>query len=136
MPASSAPLVSTATDLVVECIWLDIPVSFCPGSLRETRVLLNSSLANSRSGPPHGKDKVGGTVPRPHRSLDSCRQPRISPVAREKQISKGGRCARAQGILLRRGLECGAALAHDLPGRQVAPHPGGLADIPPDRLRE
>src|SRR4026209_2048468 len=47
------------------------------------------------------QDQIGGTVARPYRSLDGCRQPRISPVAGEKQVF--ARCHRAgpQRILLR-----------------------------------
>src|ERR1700716_1371912 len=116
-PASKAPPVSIPTVLLPECIWLDIPCI-------------------TRSGLPHGENQVGGTVSRPHRSLDGCRQPRISPVAGEKQVFKGGRGARPQGVLLRRGLEGGAALAHDLPRRHFALHTRRFADIPPDRLRE
>ncbi len=39
-----------------------------------------------RSGLPHRQHQIGGAVARPHRSLDGGRQPRISPVAGEKQV--------------------------------------------------
>ena len=84
----------------------------------------------------HGEDEIGSPVARPDRSLDGCRQPRISPVAGEKQVFPRRHRARPQRVLLRRGLECGAALAHDLPGRQLALDARGLADVPPDRPRQ
>src|SRR4030081_2567958 len=98
-------------------------------------------LASSRrkcglSGLPHGEDEIGGAVPRAHRSLDRRRQPRISPVAREKQIFVSRDRTRPQRVLLRRGLERGAALAHDLPGRQFALYARRLADIQPDCLSQ
>src|ERR1019366_10702589 len=126
MPASRAPPVSIPTGLLPECISLDAPV------LDPAR-LYRKPLAISQSGPPHGEDEIGGAVSRPHRSFDGCRQPRISPVAGEKQIFPARDSARPQGVLFRRGLECGTALAHDLPGRQFALYPSGFADIPPDR---
>src|SRR6266702_8782914 len=122
--------VSIATDLLTECISLETSLSAArpdrkPGSPDATR-----------SGPPHGKNKIGGAVSRPYRSLDGGRQPGIGPVAGEKQVFPLRDRARPQRILLGRGLEGGPALAHDLPGRQLALHAAGLADIPPDRLRE
>src|SRR3979409_881631 len=98
--------------------------------------LTQKPLATSRSGPPHGKDKIGGAVPGSYRAFNGCRQPRISPVAREKQIFPICDGAWPQRILPRRRLKCGAALTHDLPRGQFALHATGLADIPPDRLSE
>src|ERR1035437_2735128 len=92
MLASRAPPVSIPTDLLPECIWLDIPC------IRFAR-LHRKPLANSRSGLPHGEDKIGGAVSRPHRSFDGCRQPRISPVAGEKQIFPVRDSARPQGAV-------------------------------------
>src|SRR6185312_1870718 len=84
------------------------------------------------------QNQIGGTVARSYRTFDGCRQSGISPVAGEKQIFERCYRSRAQCVLLRGGLECRAAFAHDLPGRQfrVALQAGGLADIPPDRQRE
>ncbi len=76
--------------LFPECISPDIPV--CPTGLTQSlgHVCTRSSL-------PHGKDEIGGAVTRPHRSFDGCRQPRISPVAGEKQIFEGRRRRPAAG---------------------------------------
>src|SRR5260370_41295255 len=124
MLASRAPPVSIPTDLLPECIWLDILSIFNPARF------YRKPLAISRSGRRHGKDKIGGPVPRAHRSFDSCRQPRISPVAGEKQISPARGRTRPQRVLFRRGLEWCAALAHDLPGRPFPVPAPGLADLP------
>src|SRR5665213_4254953 len=120
MLVSSAPPVSVPTGLLPECIWLDIPFK-CPAR-------------SAISTPPHGENEVGGAVSRSYRSLDGGRQPRISPVAGEKQVFVRRHRTRPQRVLFRRGLEGGAPLAHDLPGRQLAGNAAGLADIPPDRL--
>src|ERR1700688_3946783 len=121
MLASRAASVATPTLLLPEGILLDIPV-IIRARLRRNRALYH------RSGLPHGEDEVGGAVARPYRSLNGGRQPRISPVAGEKQVFPVGHRPRPQRVLLRRRLECRAAFAHDLPGRQLALHATGLAD--------
>src|ERR1700759_5159437 len=75
---------------------------------------LNCSLASTRR-----EDQIGGAVAGPHRSFDRRRQSRVGPVAGKEQILKGSYGAGPQCVLLGRRLECGAALAYDLPGRQV-----------------
>src|SRR5581483_744162 len=80
--------------------------------------------------------EIGGAVARPDRTFDGRRQPRISPVAGKKQVFKGRLGTRTQGVLFRGCLKCGTALAHNLPGRHFGCDPRGLADIPPNRLRQ
>ena len=84
----------------------------------------------------HGLDELGGAIAGTHGSLDGCRQPRISPVSGKKQVFVRSNGARAQCILFRRRLERGAALADDLPWRQLAFNPRGLPDVGPDRMGE
>src|SRR6202035_1352051 len=114
--------------LVAECISPEILNPYRSG----LTATLNAAVRSSALA--HGEDEIGRAVARPHRTLDGCRQPRISPVAGKKQVFLGCDRARPQGVLLRRRLECGTALAYDLPGRQFTMHAPGLADIPPDRL--
>src|ERR1700733_2799832 len=128
MLASSAPPTSFPTVLFPECISPDIPCICLSG------VVENPRPCNRLSALPHGQDEIGGAVPGPYRPFDGCRQPRISPVAGEKQVFLGRRGPRPQSVLLRRGLKCGTAFAHDLPGRQLARYVSSFADIPPDRL--
>src|ERR1700723_1738924 len=116
--------------LVAECISPEILNPYRPGLTDN----LNSAVRSSALA--HGEDEIGRAVARPHRTLDGCRQPRISPVAGKKQVFEGRHGARPQSVLFRRGLKCGPALAHDLPGRQFGRNPGGLADIPPNGLDE
>jgi len=78
-------------------------------------------IASTRSAAP---------VSRPHRSFDwlpATRYQSSSPARNRffQPVIAPGR----QRVLLRRGLECGAALAHDLPGRQFALPAPGFADI-------
>src|SRR5258708_39831041 len=115
MLASRAPPVSIPIDLLPECISLDIP---CIQPCRFHR----KPLAITRSSRPHGKDKIGGTVPRPHRSFDSCRQSRISPVTVEKQISPARGRTPPPRVFFRRGHVCRAALAPNLPRRLFVVH--------------
>ena len=91
----------------------------------------------SGSGLRLAEDQIGGAVARPHRSLDGCRQPRISPVAGKKQVfpaasTAPGRSAFCSGVasnVARRSRTI-------CQGRQFAANAAGLADVPPDRLRE
>src|SRR5258706_5428233 len=98
MPASRAPA-SMAMGLLVECISVDIRF------IQRGASLYRKALVISRSGP-HGEDKIGGAVSRPHRSFDGGGQSRISPVARKEQIFPAGGRAGPQRVLLRRGFEC------------------------------
>src|ERR1700722_872411 len=96
--------------LVTESISLEILSPYPPGLTDNLLAVRSSALA-------HGEDEIGRAVARPHRTLDGCRQPRISPVAGKKQVFEGRHRPRPQRILFRRGLKCGTALPHDLPGR-------------------
>src|SRR5439155_11736951 len=96
----------------------------------------STSLISAGSTPLRCKNQVGGTVSGTHRTLNRCRQPGISPIAREKQVFPGCERPRPQRILPRRRLECGTALAHDLPCRQFTGDTGDVAHVPPDRQRE
>src|SRR5580692_10861634 len=104
MLASRALPASTPTVLLPECISPDFPFLFTSG-LTSASPVMRSSLR-------HGEDEIGGAVTRPHRSFDGCRQPRISPIPGEKQISEGRHRPGPEGILLRRGLKRRAAFAH------------------------
>src|SRR5258705_11408763 len=118
MAASRAPA-SMAMGLLMECISLDIRF------IRRGPSLYRKPLVISRSGP-HGEDKIGGAVSRPHRSFDGGGQSRISPVACEEQIFPAGGRAGAQRVLLRRGFECPSAPPPRLPRRAFAANPPRL----------
>src|SRR5258706_13705639 len=125
MPASRAPA-SMAMGLLVECISLDIRF------IRRGPSLYRKPLVISRSGP-HGEDKIGGAVSRPHRSFDGGGQSRINPVACEGQIFSTGGRAGPQRALLPRGFETRSALAHDLPGRPISAKPPRASHVSPER---
>src|SRR5260370_42716251 len=108
MAASRAPA-SMAMGLLMECISLDIRfIRRGPSLYRKPQVI-------SRSGP-HGEDKIGGAISRPHRSFDGGGQSRISPGAREEQVFPARGRAGPPRVLLRRGFACSPALAHYPPG--------------------
>src|ERR1700738_494226 len=130
----AAMLRSTATLPSLPNGWLPDFISFDIAS-RSLWVNIPKTGA-ACSGLAHGQDEVCSAVAGSYRALDGGGQSRISPVAREKQIFPGRDRARPQCVLFRRGLERRPALAHDLPGRQIALNTRDLADIPPKRLRE
>src|SRR5260370_42430320 len=119
MPASRAPA-SMAMGLLVECISLDIRF------IRRGPSLYRKPLVISRSGP-HGEDKIGGAISRPHRAFDGGGPSRITPVPRQAQIFPAPGRARPHRDLLRRGSEYRPALPRDPPLPSSRPNPSNVA---------